>query len=176
MATAVQRAHTSALVGTWVFVLSDAVGFVALLSTMAALRSDSAAFASASPSVAMGLIATGLLVCISISLAVGGRTAKAVWPWLGIGIVASVGFCGLQYWEYKDMLGASFVLTSPAQESFVVVTAYHLFHVAVGALALLWALSRQLLTGAKPPVGPLSIYWHFVDALWLFIFGFFYLL
>jgi heme/copper-type cytochrome/quinol oxidase subunit 3 len=74
------------------------------------------------------------------------------------------------------MLGPSFVLTSPAQEAFVVVTAYHLVHVAIGGLALLWALCRQMLGGAKPPMGPLSIYWHFVDALWLFIVGFFYLL
>tara|TARA_R110002096_G_scaffold44526_13_gene120521 strand:- start:108330 stop:108860 length:531 start_codon:yes stop_codon:yes gene_type:complete len=176
MATAAQRAHTSALVGTWVFVLSDAIGFVALLSTMAALRSDSAAFASAEPALEAGLIATALLACISVSLVISSRRCKAVWPWLVFGFVASVGFCGLQYWEYRDMLGPSFVLTSPAQEAFVVVTGYHLLHVAVGGLVLLWALVRKLFGGAAPPMGPISIYWHFVDALWLFIFGFFYLL
>ncbi len=175
MVTAVQRAHTSALVGTWVFVLSDAVGFVALLSTMAALRSDSDAFASASPSLKVGLIATALLACVSASLIVASRTSKAVWPWLLLGVGASVGFCALQYWEYRDMLGSSFVLTSPAQEAFVVVTGYHLLHVAAGALALLWALARHMRNGTKAPVGPLSVYWHFVDALWLVIFGFFYL-
>lgn len=176
MATAVQRAHSSALVGTWVFVLSDAVGFVALLSTMVALRSDSPAFAGADPALGMGLVATALLAGISASLVAAMRIPKKAWLWLAVAAMACAGFCLLQYLEYKAMLGPDFVLRTPAQEAFVVVTGYHLLHVAAGGLALTWALVRQATRGTPAPVGPLSIYWHFVDALWLVIFAFFYLL
>lgn len=175
MATAVQRAHTSALVGTWVFVLSDAIGFLALLSTVLALRSDSPAFSGASPDLGTGLVATALLALISASLIVARRVHRT-WPLLAVALASSVGFCALQYWEYAAMLGPKFVVATPAQEAFVVVTGYHLLHVAIGALVLLWALARSLLGSGKAPIGPISVYWHFVDALWLLIFGALYLL
>lgn len=176
MATAVQKAHSSALVGMWVFVLSDAVGFVALLSTMAALRSDRPAFASANPDIVMGLIATTLLAAISVSMILAARGVGKVWPLLVVALGSALGFCVLQYAEYSTLLGPGFVLDAPAQESFVVVTGYHLVHVAAGALALAWALARQAVGGRAAPVGPLAVYWHFVDALWLVIFTFLYLL
>lgn len=175
MATAVQRAHTSALVGTWVFVLSDAIGFVALLSTVLALRSDSPAFSGASPDLRMGLIATALLMLTSASLIIARRVHRS-WPLLSTALGSSIGFCALQYWEYKSMLGDKLVVATPAQEAFVVVTGYHVLHVAIGALILLWALARSLFGSAKAPLGPISVYWHFVDALWLIIFGALYLL
>ena len=82
----------------------------------------------------------------------------------------------LQAVEYRELLGDSLLLQNPADESFVVVTGYHALHVAAGALLLLWGLLREAITGAPIPLGPLSVYWHFVDALWLVIFAFFYLL
>ena len=160
------------MVGIWVFVLSDAVGFIALLTTVAALRTGSPAFAaSVSPGMNSGLLATGLLGLVSLCLILARTQERRARLLLGIAALTALAFCGLQYWEYKSLLGPELRLSEPAHESFVVVTGYHLLHVAAGALALLWGLSRETL-----PLGPLSVYWHFVDGLWLLIFGFFYLL
>lgn len=160
------------MVGIWVFVLSDAVGFAALLTTMASLRLGASGFSVVvAPGLGSGLVATALLATISGSL-IAARwrpgLAKFALLWAAL---AAFGFCGLQYWEYKSFLGPELTLATPAQESFVVVTGYHLLHVFAGGLAVLWGLTRKTL-----PLGPLSVYWHFVDGLWLFIFSFFYLL
>lgn len=173
MSTQAQRAQTASMVGIWVFVLSDAVGFAALLTTMASLRLGSSGFQSVGPGpdLAMGLGATALLGIVSVALIVGSKKPALLRGLTLVAAIAALGFCALQYYEYKSLLGPEMALSTPALESFVVVTAYHLLHVAVGAFALLWGLTRS-----KPPIGPLAVYWHFVDSLWLFIFVFFYLL
>ena len=173
MSTSAQRAQTASMVGIWVFVLSDAVGFAALLTTMASLRLGSPGFATgtATPALGMGLAATGLLAFVSVCLVVARKKPGLVRVLVALAALAALAFCGLQYFEYQSLLGPEMKLSTPALESFVVVTGYHLLHVFAGALALLWGLTQ------KPvPTGPLSVYWHFVDGLWLFIFVFFYLL
>ncbi len=173
MSTSTQRAQTASLVGIWVFVLSDAVGFAALLTTMASLRLGAAGFSAsgAEPSLGMGLGGTALLVSVSICLLVAGKKPRLARGLVATAALLALAFCGLQYWEYKSLLGPDWSLTTPALESFVVVTGYHLLHVFAGALALCWGLSKKSI-----PMGPLSVYWHFVDGLWIFIFTFFYLL
>ncbi len=158
-----------ALVGTWVFVLSDAVGFAALLSTVVALRAGSESFANAPPAhLGMGLLATAILLGISALLIVARRFPQVAKRGMAGASLLAFGFCILQGLEYRSMIGHPLV---PGQESFLVVTGYHLAHVVGGFFALLWGLTRSTL-----PLGPLSLYWHFVDGLWLVIFLFFYLL
>jgi cytochrome c oxidase subunit 3 len=172
MSTSAKRAQTASMVGIWVFVLSDAVGFAALLTTMASLRVGAAGFAeSASPSISAGLMATGILAAISGCLVAARFRPERGKLFALVATLAAFAFCALQYWEYQSLLGPEMTLATPGQEAFVVVTAYHLLHVFAGGLALLWGLTRKSL-----PLGPLSVYWHFVDGLWLFIFGAFYLL
>lgn len=161
------------MVGIWVFVLSDAVGFAALLTTMASLRLGSAGFsaAGASPDLLVGLSATALLGVVSLSVWLAGKKPGRARVLALVAVVAALAFCALQAWEYRALLGADLRLSTPALESFVVVTAYHLLHVLVGIVVLLWGLTRSPM-----PTGPLAVYWHFVDGLWLMIFAFFYLL
>jgi cytochrome c oxidase subunit 3 len=177
------KAHTSALVGTWVFVLSDAVGFVALLSTVAALRAGSVGFADSGPSeisVGLGVVATLLLGLLSLSLILA-RRMKAGKLAMAVAFVCSLAFCALQVHEYQTLFGPDFPRPAPPLQSFLVVTGYHLLHVVGGSLALLWALTKKpekagTRFGAPSVLAPLSIYWHFVDGLWVAIFVFFYLM
>lgn len=173
MSTSVKRAQTASMVGIWVFVLSDAVGFAALLTTMASLRLGGGGFAASgfTPDLGLGLAGTGLLALVSACMLVAARRPKMLRGLLSVAASAALAFCALQYIEYQSLLGAEGQPTTPALESFVVVTGYHLLHVIAGALALIWGLSKKTV-----PLGPLSVYWHFVDGLWLFIFVFFYLL
>ncbi|MBL4634223.1 MAG: hypothetical protein JKY56_10135 [Kofleriaceae bacterium] len=162
------------MVGIWVFMLSDAIGFAALLTTVMALRTSSEEFSNAGLlTLSTGVIATVILVAISVCLIAARSLVKARRALILLSALLSALFLGLQYFEYQDIFGASSpgVAIVPGLESFVVVSAYHLVHVAAGMIALLWSLSRKDL-----PLGPLSVYWHFVDGLWLFIFTLFYLL
>jgi heme/copper-type cytochrome/quinol oxidase subunit 3 len=165
-------------VGIWVFVLSDAIGFAALFVTVTALRASRDAFSTAGLGVRsdVGWGATALLAGVSALMvlaraALRGSRERRARLLCAVAALLALAFVALQGWEYSELFADAGVLSSPGHESFFVVTGYHLAHVAAGALALLWALLRRPL-----PLEPLSVYWHFVDGLWLFIFSFFYLL
>ena len=59
-------------------------------------------------------------------------------------------------------------------------TGFHGVHVFVGVLLILWCFLRQVFTRCFTPahhvaLENISLYWHFVDVVWLFLFAIVYL-
>jgi cytochrome c oxidase subunit 3 len=116
-----------------------------------------------------------------ISLARGARRWQAIW--LGATIVLGALFLGVQIAEYKELLQHEFLgpSTSAYSSVFFSITGLHGSHVLVG-LVLLTVLLVRTLRGHYSPekskhIGftTMSIYWHFVDLVWVFVFGLIYL-
>jgi cytochrome c oxidase subunit 3 len=92
---------------------------------------------------------------------------------LGAGFLASQ----LVVWRQLVKQGI-YIATNPHSSFFYLLTATHGFHLACGLLALIYLLLRYL----KRPSGDLAIhrqvavtdaaaiYWHFMDALWIYLF------
>ncbi len=97
-------------------------------------------------------------------------------PWLGITVVLGFGFLVGQALAWKELrLQGVFVDTNPSSSFFYVLTISHGLHLLGGVLALLYAsvtsvLSRPLDTKAIV-VDVTALYWHFMDALWIYIFA-----
>ncbi|HEX3432019.1 MAG TPA: cytochrome c oxidase subunit 3 [Rhizomicrobium sp.] len=97
----------------------------------------------------------------------------------GLAIAAFLGmiFVAIQYFEWADK---SFSLPSSTYSSlYFTVTGFHMAHVIVGVF-ILWALCFWSAKGyfnrvryAHIHIG--GLYWHFVDAVWIFIFFTFYI-
>jgi heme/copper-type cytochrome/quinol oxidase subunit 3 len=89
-------------------------------------------------------------------------------------VLLGVLFLGLQTLEYRDRL-KSVLPTSDAYGSiFYVITSIHGLHVLIGLLMLAYVacLPRPSPGADRPPHRPLhaaALYWHFVDAVWIFI-------
>lgn len=96
---------------------------------------------------------------------------------MGLTIIMGAMFLGGQFWEYqhihaafnKDMFGATFFT----------LTGLHGAHVTVGVIALstvfIMGLRGRWSKDHHFPVRGVTIYWHFVDAVWVILFGLFYL-
>jgi heme/copper-type cytochrome/quinol oxidase subunit 3 len=90
-------------------------------------------------------------------------------------------FLGGQVFEFTVFVKEGLVLTeSPFASSFYVLTGFHGVHVAVGIILLLGLYSMSL-SGKVKPTQPLKtemigLYWHFVDIIWVLIFGVVYLI
>jgi len=59
--------------------------------------------------------------------------------------------------------------------TFFVTTGFHGLHVFVGLLLLVWCFLRQLLTNCFTParhaaLANVSLYWHFVDVVWIVVY------
>ena len=67
--------------------------------------------------------------------------------------------------------------SNPAASFLVIITGLHMLHVLGGVIALLIifirAFSSRLKNYSTVPVELVSIYWHFVDILWIYLFIFF---
>ena len=63
--------------------------------------------------------------------------------------------------------------------TFFTLTGFHGLHVCFGLLALLVVLGVALAgaykNGHLPSLGPVGLYWHFVDVVWVFVFSLVYL-
>ena len=70
--------------------------------------------------------------------------------------------------------------TQNKQESYFALVGTHGLHIAIGLLwlgiMLVYILRRGLNNSAVRKLGLLSIYWHFLDIVWIFIFTVVYLM
>lgn len=115
-----------------------------------------------------------------IALARGARGWQAIW--LGLTLILGVIFLSIQIAEYYELAVNEFIgpSTSAYSSVFFSLTGLHGFHVIVG-LVMLSVLLVRTLRGHYAPrkdkhVGftTMSIYWHFVDLVWIFVFGLIY--
>lgn len=95
--------------------------------------------------------------------------------YLGLTILLGVLFTNYQYLEYND---ASFTMSDSVYGcNFFLATGFHGFHVIVGFLFLTVCFLQLPVTTKKHSLGlQLAVlYWHFVDIVWIAIYGLVYL-
>lgn len=134
------------------------------------------------PSLAYAL--PGTIILLASSFIVwwgerGVRQGKRVQQLVGIGGAALMGivFLIIQYFEWT---AKPFSLSSSGYGSFFfTITGFHMAHVVVGVVSLsvvfLWSLAGNFGPRRHAHVAIVSIYWHFVDIVWLAVFSAFYL-
>jgi len=85
---------------------------------------------------------------------------------------------GLEYYDLfqKEILPSTNIFGS----AFFTLTGFHALHVFIGLICLILLLSlsisKNTFTKIRGAVVPISLYWHFVDVVWIFVFSAVYLL
>ena len=118
------------------------------------------------------------LVFINVQIAVKKNKFKKVKnQMLIIGILAFIFLCGqLMVWNQLVSLGY-YVATNPANAYFYVFTTLHGLHLIGGlfywnlAIKKVWVPQEVVVTKAKHTVELCAIYWHFLLAVWIVLFG-----
>ena len=92
--------------------------------------------------------------------------------WWAVTTVLGVFFLAGQIIAWRQLAAAGlFLATNPSSSFFYVFTAAHGLHLLGGVCALAYILFRpthRLTTGTATEVA--SMYWHFMDGLWVFLF------
>ena len=136
------------------------------------------------PKLIKPLIMTALLIASSIPLIWGDRAirrgkVRQLQLAIPMSIVLGLAFLGLQGSEYAEKLGEFQWTTNAYGSFFYLITGFHGFHVIVGLLMLTYtwiaALQGKFSGGRHERVRMVSIYWHFVDVVWIFILSSLYL-
>ena len=179
----------------WIFIVTDALLFSALLCGYAFLRHASPnPWPKQSEIFSIPFIALMTFILITSSMTMGtavtaarlGDRKKALNNLL-FTIVGGAAFLGCQAYEWTELIHEGVRLTGgtahgqalPAQfgQAFFVLTGFHGSHVFSGLVILVITAIRTAM-GKTPAQGVemAGLYWHFVDLVWVFIFTLFYLL
>lgn len=174
----------------WLFLISDAMTFAALLVGLWVARLGSPTWPNRLEIVNLRFVAamTVILICSSTTMALAvyaarqGARRQAVWL-LAATIAAGCLFAGMQATEWSHFIGEGARLTGnpwgvPAFSfTFFVITGLHGAHV-LGGIVYLWIMADRIARGVSSAEGLeiAGLYWGFVDLVWVFIWSSIYLL
>jgi cytochrome c oxidase subunit III len=175
----------------WLFLISDAVTFAALLLAYGFLRNATPDWPKPfrfSPSIINAMVMTFILLTSSLTMLIGLRAAKAgqkasALRWTLITAAAGLAFALLHIREWLGMIGEGVRLFENPWGSglfgaaFFSITGLHLTHVVAGVIALV-IVGMRYNQGRydSDDLELVGLYWHFVDIVWMFVVPFVYLL
>ena len=173
---------TNVTLGIWLFLASEVMLFGALFSAYALLRTAAAVWPKGADVLSLPLGVTNTVVLLAMSVAAWrARSASgiAVRGPLLVSSALAFAFLVVKGVEYAGEIGRGVVPASgmfPAM--YYTLTGLHALHVAAGICANLWAVAGAGKVPAALSTGrahALSLYWTFVDIVWLVIFVLLYL-
>jgi cytochrome c oxidase subunit III len=180
------RQTSGPVLGMVIFVASEAMFFATFFGAYFTIYSVNPVWPPAGvPHLERGLatVLTVLLVASSVTLQIGVRAirrdrTRTMLVWLGLTILLGAGFLGLQLYDYS-LLGFG-VRDGIFGSLFYVMTGLHMAHVFGGVvflvLVLVQGLGGQLTHAHHDSMEAGSIYWHFVDVVWICLFTTFYVI
>jgi cytochrome c oxidase subunit III len=177
--------------GMWSFLASDAMTFAALLTSAGLLRAQSQDWPAAATVFNLwGALAMTALLLVSSGLMVTALSAikrndlTGFRNFLLATILCGATFVVLQGLEWRELLQQGMTLTENPWgtglfgATFYVLTGFHGLHVLGGVIYLtgifLWGRRNHYHANHYAVVEIAGLYWHFVDAVWIFVFFFVY--
>lgn len=167
--------------GFWIFLMTDVIIFGCLFAVYVVLRNNTAGGPTAEELFKMpGVIAeTFILLTSSFTsglavLAMHAGKRNQLIGWLAVTFLLGAAFITLEVTEFIDMVheGAT-IATSGFLSGFFTLVGTHGLHVSIGLvwmIGLMIQLRRRGITKVtKRKVEVLSLYWHFLDVVWIFV-------
>ncbi|HTK29673.1 MAG TPA: heme-copper oxidase subunit III [Vicinamibacterales bacterium] len=172
--------------GTWamlLFIATEATLFVCLFFSYYYLGHDKPIWPPEPPKWKLAVVMLAVLFTSSGVLHWGERQDRSGRPGAArgaVGATVALGllFLGVQALEFRNHLQDLQPTTSAYGSIFYTITSIHAAHLILGLLMLIYVLLLpDIGPAARPPHRPLhnaSLYWHFVDVVWLVIVGLLY--
>ncbi|WP_173918337.1 cytochrome aa3 quinol oxidase subunit III [Halobacillus sp. Marseille-Q1614] len=176
------------ILGFWIFLGAEIVLFSTLFATYAVLfgRTADAPHPGELFEPGIVLVMTFLLLVSSFTCGIAIHemrrgNVKGLMTWLAITLALGLGFLGFEIYEFVHYVHEGATLQSSAYWSaFFVLAGTHGLHVTLGigwAILLMIQLKQRGLTPVTSrKTFIVSLYWHFLDVIWIFIFTAVYLI
>lgn len=176
------------LFGFWLYLLSDLMIFACLFATYGVLSKSFAAGPSGRDLFDLSLVAvnTGILLVSSITyglamISMQRRSLHGLVGWLAATGVLGLAFLGVELYEFAHLihLGAG-PQRSAFLSAFFALVGTHGLHVLFGVVWLVVLVVQLRKYGITPAnarrVACLSMFWHFLDVVWIGVFSYVYLI
>lgn len=186
--THAEAKQSNASLGLWLYIMTDIMVFASLFATYVILRPGTNGGPHSSEIFNLDLILVSTFLLLFSSFTVGmaniaARTgnARRALIWLGATITLGIGFLTLELYEFGELIMHGY---GPAHSAFLsaffVLVGTHGLHILIG---IIWAIAlgdyvskKGLTTDGVRRFSLFTIFWHFLDLVWIFIFTIVYLL
>ena len=180
--------ENSTLLGFWLYLMSDCLVFACLFAAYAVLGRNYAGGPSGAELFDLPLVATNTALLLLSSITYGfamlesqRKRLGSTLVWLGITGLLGAGFIALELYEFSHLIheGAG-PQRSGFLTSFFALVGTHGLHVSFGIVwlvTLMFQLNRHgLIPENRRRLMCLSMFWHFLDVVWIGVFTFVYLM
>lgn len=174
--------NDKAIFGFWVYIMTDCILFATLFATYAVLRNNVANGPAGHDIFNMPYVLTETLLLLTSSFTCGlmilasrmGKL-KQVLLWLGVTFALGLSFVTMEITEFSHLVADGHGWqTSAFLSSFFTLVGTHGLHISVGLLWILvmgaFLLRKGLNQHTTRRLEMFSIFWHFLDVVWVFIF------
>jgi cytochrome o ubiquinol oxidase subunit III len=182
-----EASNDRAMFGFWVYLMTDLLMFAVLFAVYAVLQGNTAGGPSGRElfSLPLALNETLLLLTSSFTCGLGMIAARRgsknqVLFWFGFTFALGLAFLNLELKEFAELMHHDHTWRSNAfLSSFYALVGTHGLHITSGliwmAITLSYVMKRGLNSRMVRKLAMLSLFWHFLDIVWIFIFTIVYL-
>jgi cytochrome o ubiquinol oxidase subunit 3 len=174
--------------GFWVYLMTDCVLFASLFATFAVLRNGTAGGPAGNELFSMPFVLIETLILLTSSFTVGlgmlaarrGNKQQTLW-WLGATMLLGIFFLTMELTEFHNLYAeGNGWQRSGFLSAFFTLVGTHGLHITTGLIwmaVMIATIARKGFTGASMKrLTMLSLFWHFLDIIWIFIFTVVYLM
>ena len=179
---------SSTSLGFWMYLMSDCLIFACLFATYAVLSGSFAAGPGPRDLFDLNLVALNTAMLLFSSITYGfamlasakGRVGGTI-GWLGVTGLFGLAFLGIELYEFAHLIheGAT-PMRSGFLSAFFALVGTHGLHVTFGVIWLVTLMvqvaQRGLVIENRRRLMCLSMFWHFLDVIWIGVFTFVYLM
>lgn len=186
-----QAEHAAAanrtVLGFWIYLMTDCVLFATLFATFAVLRNGTNGgpgggelFSMPFVLVETMLLLTSSFTCGLALIALHRGQKQAVINWLLVTFALGAAFIGMEVYEFAELAHEGHSWTqSGFLSAYFTLVGTHGIHILVGLLWLSFMLvqiiKRGIAGSTVKRMALFSMFWHFLDVVWIFIFSIVYL-
>lgn len=174
--------------GFWIYLMSDCIIFATLFATYAVMVNNTAGGPAGKDifELPFVLVETALLLLSSITygmavIAMNHGNKGSVISWLALTFLFGAGFIGMEIYEFHHLIAEGFGPNrSGFLSGFFTLVGTHGLHVTSGLIwmaVLMFQIAKRGLTATnRTRIMCLSLFWHFLDVVWICVFTVVYLM
>lgn len=182
------KSDEKTLLGFWIYIMTDCILFGSLFATYAVLRNSTFGGPGANELFSLPFVLGETLILLTSSftsglgmLAAHRQAKKQVLAWFGVTMLLGSAFLTMELTEFSKLVaeGNSWQ-RSGFLSAFFTLVGTHGLHIATGLLwggvLLVQVARRGLVRSTVRRLMLFSLYWHFLDIVWILIFSIVYMM
>ena len=182
------EATEKSLFGFWIYIMSDCILFACIFACYIVLKDNTFGGPNAKELFSLPFVLKETFILLTSSFTYGlamlsakKHNKKHTLLWLLVTFILGLAFIMMELHEFSNLIAeGNGYQRSAFLQSFFTLVATHGLHVTCGLIWMLSLMLQVIKRGLNPisirKLSCLSLFWHFLDIIWIFVFTIVYLM